>query len=84
MCRQSCQDFVWLVVDDGSTDDTRAVVSSWIQENIIEIKYVYQENQGMHGAHNAAYRNITTELNTCIDSDDWMPDDAVAKIIEFW
>ena len=84
LCRQSCQDFVWLVVDDGSTDDTRAVVSSWIQENVIDIKYVYQENQGMHGAHNAAYRNISTELNTCIDSDDWMPDDAVAKIIDFW
>ena len=75
---------MWLIVDDGSTDDTRAVVSAWIQEGIIDIKYVYQENQGMHGAHNAAYRNITTELNTCIDSDDWMPDDAVAKIIDFW
>ena len=84
LCRQTCQDFVWLIVDDGSTDDTRAVVSAWIQEGIIDIKYVYQENQGMHGAHNAAYRNITTELNTCIDSDDWMPDDAVAKIIDFW
>lgn len=84
LCRQSCQDFVWLVVDDGSTDDTRAVVSSWIQDHVIDIKYVYQENQGMHGAHNMAYRNIETELNTCIDSDDWMPDDAVAKIIDFW
>lgn len=38
----------------------------------------------MHGAHNTAYRNITTELNTCIDSDDWMPDDAVEKIITLW
>lgn len=84
MCRQSCKDFIWLIVDDGSTDNTRAVVSSWIQDGVIDIKYVYQENQGMHGAHNMAYRNIETELNTCIDSDDWMPDDAVAKIIDFW
>ena len=84
LCRQTCKDFVWLIVDDGSTDNTKAIVSTWIQENAVDIKYVYQENQGMHGAHNAAYRNITTELNTCIDSDDWMPDDAVAKIIDFW
>lgn len=38
----------------------------------------------MHGAHNTAYRNISTELNTCIDSDDFMPDDAVEKIVGFW
>ena len=38
----------------------------------------------MHGAHNTAYRNITTELNTCIDSDDYMPNDAVKIIISFW
>lgn len=38
----------------------------------------------MHGAHNTAYENIHTELNTCIDSDDYMPDDAVEKIVSFW
>ena len=38
----------------------------------------------MHGAHNAAYRLVDTELNTCIDSDDYMPDDAVEKIVRFW
>ena len=37
----------------------------------------------MHGAHNTAYKNITTELNTCIDSDDYMPCDAVENIISF-
>ena len=84
LCRQTCHDFVWLIVDDGSTDNTRDIVSTWINEKVIDIKYVYQENQGMHGAHNMAYRNIETELNTCIDSDDWMPDDAVSKIIDFW
>ena len=55
-----------------------------INENIIDINYIYQENQGMHGAHNTAYKNIKTELNVCIDSDDYMPDDAVKKIISFW
>ena len=84
LCRQTCKDFEWLVVDDGSKDNTRELVEGWIAENRIPIRYIYQENQGMHGAHNTAYRNITTELNTCIDSDDYMPDDAVEKIITFW
>lgn len=84
LCRQTCPDFEWLIVDDGSTDHTQELVESWIQEKKIPIRYIYQENQGMHGAHNTAYRNITTELNTCIDSDDYMPDDAVEKICLFW
>ena len=84
LCRQTCKDFEWLVIDDGSTDNTRQLVEGWKKEGIIPIRYIYQENQGMHGAHNTAYKNIHTELNTCIDSDDWMPDDAVEKIISFW
>ena len=84
LLRQTCQDFEWLIIDDGSTDNTRELVAEWIKENKIPIRYHYQENQGMHGAHNTAYRLITTELNTCIDSDDYMPDDAVEKIVTFW
>lgn len=84
LLRQTSKDFEWLIIDDGSTDNTRELVESWIAENKIPIRYHYQENQGMHGAHNTAYRLINTELNTCIDSDDYMPDDAVEKIIAFW
>ena len=82
--RQTCKDFIWLIIDDGSTDNTKELVDSWIEENKVEIRYFYQENQGMHGAHNTAYENIDTELNVCIDSDDYMPDDAVEKIVSFW
>jgi glycosyltransferase involved in cell wall biosynthesis len=84
LIRQTCKDFKWLVIDDGSSDNTKDLVQKWIREDKISINYFYQENQGMHGAHNAAYRLIDTELNTCIDSDDYMPDDAVEKIITFW
>lgn len=84
LCRQTSKDFEWLVVDDGSKDNTKELIEGWIAEGKIDIKYVYQENQGMHGAHNTAYDHITTELNTCIDSDDFMPDDAVEKIVTFW
>lgn len=84
LCRQTCKDFEWLIVDDGSSDNTKELVNGWVLENKIPIRYIYQQNQGMHGAHNTAYKNIHTELNTCIDSDDYMPDDAVEKIVSFW
>lgn len=82
--RQTSKDFVWLIIDDGSTDGTKDLIDTWIEENIVPIRYHYQENQGMHGAHNAAYELIDTELNVCIDSDDYMSDDAVEKIVGYW
>ena len=81
---QTCKDFEWLIIDDGSTDNTSEIVKQWISEADFKIRYIHQENQGMHGAHNTAYQNITTELNTCIDSDDYMPIDAVENIVSFW
>lgn len=84
LCRQTCKDFCWLVIDDGSSDNTRQLVEGWIAECKIPIRYIYQQNQGMHGAHNTAYRNIDTPLNVCIDSDDYMPDDGVEKILSCW
>lgn len=84
LTKQSCKDFIWLIIDDGSTDNTEELVKSWIKENLIVIKYIYQENKGMHGAHNTAYELIETELNVCIDSDDYMHENAVEKIINMW
>jgi len=84
LCRQTSNDFLWLIIDDGSTDNTKEIVNSWVKEDKVDIKYVYQENLGMHGGYNTAYAVIDTELNVCIDSDDFMTDDAVEKIISFW
>ncbi len=85
--RQSCKDFLWLIVDDGSKDGTEELVREWqskSEENGFVIRYVYQENGGMHTAHNLAYERIETELCTCIDSDDEMAPDAVEKILRHW
>lgn len=82
---QNCKDFVWLIVDDGSADNTGELVRSWqAQDNGFEIRYIYKTNGGMHTAHNTAYENIDTELNTCIDSDDCMAPGAVEKILRKW
>ncbi len=81
LCRQTSQDFLWLIIDDGSTDTTKELVNSWIAENKIAIQYHFKENGGMHTGHNAAYSLIETEYNVCIDSDDFMPDNAVAIIV---
>ncbi len=83
--RQTCKDFEWLIIDDGSTDNPYEEIKKWqLEDNGFEIRYVYKENGGMHTAHNVAYENITTELNTCIDSDDYMPDNAVELIVNCW
>lgn len=82
---QKCKKFVWLIVDDGSSDNTKRLVSEWKQkEKEFEIQYIYKENGGMHTAHNVAYENINTELNVCIDSDDVLAKDAVEKILNKW
>lgn len=85
LLRQDCKDFIWLIIDDGSTDNTRTLVEQWqAQDNGFEIRYIYKENGGMHTAHNVAYENIDTELNTCIDSDDCLADGAVKLILDKW
>ena len=81
---QSCQDFEWLVIDDGSTDFTRQLVESFIAEGRIPVRYIYKENGGLYTGYNVAYANIATELCVCIDSDDFMPDDAVEIIVNTW
>lgn len=85
LLNQSCKNFIWLIIDDGSSDNTAELVKNWqSRENGFEIRYIYKENGGMHTAHNVAYENIDTELNVCIDSDDGMAEGAIEKIITSW
>lgn len=84
LCRQTAKAFIWLIVDDGSTDDTKAVVQSWIDEGIISIVYHKQENGGKQRALNTGVKLCTTECFLCVDSDDYLIDDAVNLLSESW
>ncbi|WP_444684347.1 glycosyltransferase family 2 protein [Alkalicoccus luteus] len=80
LLRQTDKRFMWMIIDDGSTDSTAALVNQWKRQGDIPIIYQYQNNQGMHGAHNTAYSMISTRWNTCLDSDDLFLPEAVAHI----
>lgn len=84
LCNQTNKEFVWLVVDDGSTDDTRNIVEKWIEEKKIHIQYIYQENGGKQRAHNRAVTECNTELFCCVDSDDFLVKSAVNDVLSHW
>ena len=84
LCNQTSPDFKWIIIDDGSSDNTSAQVENWKNENKIEIQYYYQKNKGKLAAQILALDYIDTELFTCIDSDDYLPDDGIRKILKFW
>ena len=84
LLRQNSREFLWLVIDDGSTDNTREIVEGWIREEKIDIQYVYKENGGLHTGYNKAIECMDTELSVCIDSDDYLTDDCIETVLKFW
>lgn len=81
LCNQSSMNFLWLVVDDGSTDNTQEIVDRWHDDSKIQIQYIKKENGGKHTALNLAISQIETELTFIVDSDDWLDEKAI-EIIE--
>lgn len=82
---QTCQDFEWLIVDDGSTDCTKELVDVWRQEKKVNIRYIYQDNNGKMMAHNKAVQESSGELFMCIDSDDCLYSERVVEdTLSFW
>lgn len=78
--RQTKKDFEWLIVDDGSSDNTKDLVGDLANEADFKIHYFYQENQGKHVAINTALRYISTPYFVTVDSDDFLEDNAVEII----
>lgn len=81
LAAQTDQRFVWMVADDGSTDDTRALVQTWMDEGSLKIEYFYKENGGKASALNRAIDRLETEYAVCLDSDDTFYADAVEKAL---
>lgn len=80
--RQTCTDFEWLVVDDGSSDGTEALMEAWAKENNpFPIRYVKQENGGKCRAINYGLKLAQGRMFFTVDSDDYLTDDALEKII---
>lgn len=80
LCIQSKKDFVWFVVDDGSTDETCTFVNN-LSSSDFEIKYKYKENGGKHTALNRGIEQINTELTFIVDSDDYLMENAIENIL---
>lgn len=84
LVEQTDNNFEWVIVDDGSSDNTENLVNGWIAENKVRIVYYKQENQGKHIAINSGVNRASGELFFIVDSDDSLTPDAVQQVRNFW
>ena len=84
LLRQSCADFEWVVVDDGSTDGSWDVIKGYEQEGRLNMRCVRQQNGGKHRAINHGAKLAQGELFYIVDSDDWLPADSVESVLKIW
>lgn len=80
---QTNKDFCWLIIDDGSEDETESLMRKYQADGKLEILYDRQENGGKHRALNRGIGQIDSELTFIVDSDDYLPADAVEIIIDY-
>ena len=81
LLRQSYTDFEWIIVDDGSTDATQQIAEQWHAENKIAMRYFKQVNGGKHRAINKGVSEAKGVLFFITDSDDYLPDNALATVV---
>lgn len=83
LVNQTCKDFEWLIVDDGSTDGTENLIREWSLEADFPIRYIVQPNSGKYRAYNNGLKHANGEFFICLDSDDWLPKNAVELILSY-
>jgi glycosyltransferase involved in cell wall biosynthesis len=81
---QTFKDFEWIIVDDGSKDNTKEVVEKFMNDNILNIRYYYQTNKGKQFAYNEAVKHAKGRLFICIDDDDYYIDYGLEIIRNEW
>ena len=84
LLKQTNKDFEWLVIDDGSKDNTKEVINKFIDEQKIKISYFFKENGGKHTALNLGIKKAKGEYVLILDSDDTLVNDAIEKINNKW
>ena len=84
LIKQTNKHFEWLIIDDGSIDDTQSIVDEFLKEDKIQIRYIYKENGGKHTALNIGFKEARGELTIIVDSDDILVLDAVEIIDKTW
>lgn len=84
LINQTNKDFEWLVVDDGSIDNTKKTIDKFKKENKIDIKYIYKENGGKHTALNVGIKKAKGDLVLILDSDDYLRNDAIELVYKYW
>lgn len=82
--QQTYKDFEWLIYDDGSSDNTKQRVDSFISEGILKIRYYYGENSGKHVAINRGVDLANGELFFIVDSDDYLTKNSLELVTEAW
>lgn len=80
LVNQESQNFLWLIIDDGSTDNTKEYIESLQTEKKIQIEYLLKENGGKHTAVNFGMKYVNTPLVMIVDSDDSLLPNAVSEI----
>lgn len=82
---QMCKNFEWLIIDDGSKDNTSAVISTFEQKADFRIRYYSQKNAGKQAAQNKAIDLAEGELFLCLDSDDVLAsENTIGSILDNW
>lgn len=82
LCEQTSYDFIWLIVDDGSSDNTEKEVSEFKKNSHFQIIYLRQQNHGKWYAVNKAINTCTTDYFLFLDSDDRLAFNAIEVLNE--